>query len=52
MIILTCNDCYSTHLKKYEGKMTDKGYDWLTCEECKKNFPLSKAGIQEEHNIF
>lgn len=52
MIVLTCPECESTHIKKYEGKMTEKGYDWFSCEKCKHNFPLKNTSYREESNVY
>lgn len=52
MIVLVCPDCLSTHIKRYEGKMTENGHSWFTCVKCSKNFPLARADYREESNIY
>jgi transposase-like protein len=52
MVILTCPECEGSHIIRYEGKMTDKGYDWFTCTHCKHNFTLKQASYREENDLF
>lgn len=52
MIILLCPNCYSSKIKIYEGKMTKKGYNWFTCKDCNKNFPLQKTSYRSEYDMF
>lgn len=47
-IVLLCNECNSTRLSKYEGKMAENGHDWFHCRECGANRPLHKMGYKEE----
>lgn len=47
MFILICPECYSEKLKRYEGKMTDLGHDWFSCQECCHNFTLKKASYKK-----
>ena len=47
MIVLSCPDCMSTHITRYEGKMAEKGHPWFTSEKCNRNFPLLKTDYRE-----
>lgn len=52
MIVVHCPNCESTHVKRYEGKMTEKGHDWFHCNECKENFPLRRSSYSVEADIY
>ena len=52
MIILTCPECMSSHVTRYEGKMAENGHSWFECEKCNKRFALTKADYREESNIY
>lgn len=52
MIVPACNNCESVKLEKYKGKMAEKGYDWVHCNNHGNNFPLRKVSYRQERTIF